>query len=140
MCVCLCLLKNGYLGPNRNLFLRSNQVKTGIQTFLLVLIFTVRLLPSPVQLRPARSPVQSVVGAAKDFGQVGGQEERKVREEEMGRTRRRPGGIPPSQVAETFEGVRGEAEGPESRPSPGHQQVRTVCCQFLISLTWCSMD
>lgn len=59
---------------------------TLLQTFRLFLFFTVRLLPSPVQPHSAGGPVQSIMGAAKNFGQGRRQEERrKVGEEERRR-------------------------------------------------------
>lgn len=112
-------------------FLDIRVAKTG-QNIPLALVFSVRLLPRPVQLLTAWGPVQSIVGAAQDFGQGGGQEERwKGAEEERGGRRWGLGtrGLAPSQVAEDFERVRGEAEGAESRPSPGHQQV---CCERMV--------
>lgn len=66
--------------------------------------------------------MQSIMGAAEGAGQGRGEEERRKDGEEE-RTRRRGlglGGLAPLQVAEDFERVRGEAEGPASRPSAGY--------------------
>lgn len=92
--VCVCVCSAVYAALHLSLrandldiftpFLDIRAAKTG-QNIPLALVFSVRLLPRPVQLLPAGGPVQSIVGAAQDFGQGGGQEERwKGAKEERG--------------------------------------------------------
>lgn len=86
--------------------------------------FSVWLFSSTDQFHPAGGTVQSIMGAAEGSGQGRRQEERcEFREEESSRGGFGPGRCSAPQVAKASEGVWGAAEGSESRPPQGLQQV-----------------
>lgn len=106
-------------------YLKNNNNPIRCSTFSL--ISAVWLLSSPVQLCTAGRHVQSIMGTAEGSGEGWGEEERRKAERERGRGVVRSRGFAPSQTAQDGEGVRGAAEGPESRLSSGHQQASSRC-------------